>query len=79
MNLKQIVADILKLPQQDINEELSPQTFPEWTSLKHIQLITTVEDAYNVKFTLKEMKSLKNYAAFITILKSKGIGDEVFA
>lgn len=78
VKLKEIVADILKISDTDIPEDLSPQNFPEWTSLKHVKLITTIEDAYKVKFTFKEVKSLKNLAAFITVLKSKGVGNEIF-
>lgn len=78
MRLKEIVADTLKIPEGEINEELSPLNYPGWTSLQHIKLISIIEDTYEVKFSLKEMKSLKNYAAFITLLKSKGAGDEIF-
>ncbi|MEK4516985.1 acyl carrier protein [Paenibacillus sp. FSL H8-0122] len=79
MTLKEIVADILAIPDQEtIHEDLSPQNAPEWTSLKHIKLITTIEDTYKVKFTFKEVKSLKNLAAFITVLKSKGVSNGIF-
>ncbi|MFD1907772.1 acyl carrier protein [Paenibacillus rhizoplanae] len=80
MTLKEIVADILAIPDQEtIHEDLSPQNAPEWTSLKHIKLITTIEDTYKVKFTFKEVKKLeKNLAAFITVLKSKGVSNEIF-
>lgn len=78
MRLKQIVADVLKLPAGEIDGQLSPQNAPEWTSLKQVELITSVEEAYQIKFTMKEMKSLKSYAAFEQVLRGKGTGDEAF-
>lgn len=60
MTFKDMVANILVIADKEtINEDLSPQNFPEWTSLKHIKLITAIEDTYKVKFTFKEVKSLK--------------------
>ncbi|MFD1266323.1 acyl carrier protein [Paenibacillus motobuensis] len=79
MQLKDLVAGILNIEHQDIHEGLSPQVYPGWTSMKHIQLIAAIEETYKVKFTVREMKGLKNYAAFISALKSRGIGDEVLA
>ncbi|WP_151732836.1 acyl carrier protein ['Paenibacillus yunnanensis' Narsing Rao et al. 2020] len=78
MKLKEIVAGVLKLPAGDIDGQASPQNVPGWTSLKQVELITTIEEAYQVKFTMKEMKSLKSYAAFENVLRGKGIGDEAF-
>ncbi len=61
--LKEVVADTLGIAPDDIDEETSTETQGAWTSLNHLTLMATVEEAFGVTFTMEEMTALTNYAA----------------
>ena len=75
MKLGDIISQVIGIDKDEITEESSPVTIGKWTSLKHLTLITAVESAYKVKFTLSEMKQLRNAGAFLEVLKKKGEQD----
>lgn len=42
-----------------------------WDSLKHLDLIFALEEEFNIKFTNKEITSIKNYKICLKILEKK--------
>lgn len=42
-----------------------------WDSLTHIRLVLTAERTFNVKFSAKEISSLKNVGDFVALIGSK--------
>lgn len=48
--IRDILAVLLKTDITDISE-ISMDTIPEWTSLKHIEIIMTIEDSFGVSFS----------------------------
>ncbi|WP_346836044.1 acyl carrier protein [Paenibacillus polymyxa] len=77
MNIKlgEIIARVIGIEKDGITEASSPETIGQWTSLKQLTLISTVESVFKVKFTLGEMRQLRNAGAFLEILKKKGEHD----
>ena len=59
MELENIVADVLEVPPSDVSDAAGPDTLPAWTSLRHLQLIVTLEEAYGISFGYQEIRSLK--------------------
>ncbi len=72
MKLSAVISQVIGIEKDEITEESSPYTIGKWTSLKQLTLISAVESVYNVKFTLNEMKQLRNVGAFLEILQKKG-------
>ena len=44
-----------------------------WTSLKHVELIFALEDAFNVRFSEKELPTLNSLSSFVFALKSHNV------
>ena len=44
-----------------------------WDSMGHFNLLMTIEDEFNIKFTTKEVTELKSLAQIEESLKKKGI------
>lgn len=42
-----------------------------WDSLSHLLIITSIEKEFGIRFKLKELNSLKNVAALVTLVKEK--------
>lgn len=75
MELRDLIAQVIGIDKSVITEETSPATEGKWTSLKHLTLISAVESAYNVRFTISEMRKLRKVGAFLEVLRSKGVQD----
>ncbi len=52
-------------------ENLSSNDAKNWDSLRHLDLIFALEEEFNIKFTNKEITSIKNYKICLMILKKK--------
>jgi acyl carrier protein len=68
-----VVSGVLNIPIEQLNEQTGPATLGEWTSLKHIQLVAALEDAYDVRFSPREVRSVRTVGGFHDLLSSKGI------
>jgi acyl carrier protein len=75
MELRDLIARVIGIDKGVITEETSPATEGKWTSLKHLTLISAVESAYSVRFTISEMRKLRKVGAFLEVLRSKGVQD----
>lgn len=42
-----------------------------WDSLRHITLIEEIEDAFNIRFTMKEVNGMKNVGEMIGIIAER--------
>lgn len=51
-----------------INENTTADDIEEWDSLEHISLISAVEKAFKMRFTMKEVSGMKNVGEMIDIL-----------
>jgi acyl carrier protein len=54
-----------------LNDQLTANDIGSWDSLSHMLMITRVEDAFSIKFSLREINKLKNVGALIRLIESK--------
>jgi acyl carrier protein len=72
MRLYQIVANVLKVDPQTLSCESNAQNTKNWDSLRHIEVIFAVENAYHVRFTLPEITGLRKLGDIRRLLVAKG-------
>ena len=73
MRLYQIIGKILDVEATSLNEESNASNTPNWDSLRHIEVIFAVESAFNVRFTMPEITSLRRLGDIRELLLSKGV------
>lgn len=56
--LREIVADVLKLPLEQVPDDASADTLEAWDSLKHLDIVLAVEMKTGVKFKTDEIPQL---------------------
>jgi acyl carrier protein len=71
--LHDVVARILKVPAASISDTTSPDTLPRWDSLKHLDLMTGIEDAYGVRFSTAAIVRARSVGEIRTLLREKGL------
>jgi acyl carrier protein len=69
--LTSVFRDIFSDPTLEIRPEMTADDVADWDSLSHINLILSVEKAFNIKLTTREVRSMKNVGDFTDIIKQK--------
>ncbi len=59
--LKTLTAETLGVDTEEITDEASPQTLAAWTSFEHLTLMSSVEEAFGLTFSMEEMTGVHDY------------------
>jgi acyl carrier protein len=54
-----------------VSEGMSATDVPTWDSLSNINMIIAVEKAFGAKFSIKDVRNLKNVGELIELIKRK--------
>jgi acyl carrier protein len=60
IRLREILADVLDVDPQ-ITDDFSRDDESGWDSMAHLRLITAIEQAFAIKFTMKEIEEIRSY------------------
>lgn len=71
--LKKIIISVLNVSENDVTDEMTIKNTVNWDSLKHMELIITIEESYNLKLTTNEIAEMTNLKNIKRVLKKKGI------
>jgi acyl carrier protein len=66
-----LVSNTLGVPLNQLQFESTKDSFPEWTSLSHWELIDAIENEYNVEFTMDEATEFQNLGGLFELLQKK--------
>ena len=64
-----IICESLEVSQDLVNEDTAIGDFPEWTSLGHIFLISSLEDAFEISFDPEVIAELEDVSDIIAAIK----------
>jgi acyl carrier protein len=64
-----IIADLLSLPASEINLELMFGDLPEWDSLKHVAIITQVENSFDLLFDVDQITELESVEDIVDLVE----------
>jgi len=70
-NVRQIVISVLNHERFEMRDDLTAADVDGWDSLTHMTIITAIEEAFNIRFKLKELNKLKNMGSLIELIQSK--------
>lgn len=73
MKFYEIVGNILGVAPSSLDETSNASNTPQWDSLRHIEVIFAVESAYQVRFTMPEIASLRNLGDMRQLLTAKNV------
>ena len=54
-----------------VSEGMTAEDVAAWDSLSHLNMIVAVEKAFGVKFSVRDVRSLKNVGELIELVKKK--------
>lgn len=71
----QVLSKTLSIPENKLTNELTMKDVDSWDSLKHMDLIASLEITFNVEFTFDEIVAMQSIGSIIRILKEKSVAD----
>jgi len=69
--IQPIFRDILDQPNLTLTRESNASNVSDWDSLAHINLVTSIEKRYKIRFALGELQDLKNVGDMVDLIETK--------
>jgi acyl carrier protein len=69
--LQEVFRTVFAAPGLEIREGMSAKDVDGWDSLKHIELIISVQDAFGVRFRTIEVGRMDTIGDLITLLRGR--------
>ena len=70
--IKKVMTKLFKVSHEDINDESSLHNINEWSSIKHLELITQLEKEFGIEFDQDEIPSMINFKVIYSTIESYG-------
>ena len=67
--LTEILKDTLDLDELELSEDTVADDVDGWDSLAHITIISEVEDAFGIRFPMKNVLTMKNVGEMVDIIE----------
>jgi len=67
----ELLASVLDLPIGDISSDAAPGVIEKWDSLKHMMIIVTLEEEFDIQFSDDELTDLLTLELIIHIVSEK--------
>jgi acyl carrier protein len=73
MQLYNLVGKVLDVEPAGLNDESNAQNTPKWDSLRHIEVLFAIENAFHVRFTMPEISGLRKLGDIRKLLATKNV------
>jgi acyl carrier protein len=73
--VSKVFSEVLSIPIEKISDDTSPENTPQWDSLQAMNLVIALEAAFDVRFSTREIVSMRTVGLVRKVLRNKGISD----
>ena len=70
--LKEMMAELFNMDTEEITDSLIMKNTDVWNSLKHMELIVSIEELFGVELTFDEIVSMQTFKGIKLVLNEKG-------
>ena len=71
--LEEIIANIFELDPSQIKKEMTPADLETWDSLSQLNLISSIENEFQIKFEIDEIFTVLKIGDIYDLLSKKGV------
>ena len=64
-----VVAQVMGVPAESINQDSSPDNVKSWDSLKQLNLVLALEEEFEVQFSQQQILEMLSVALVVEVLK----------
>ena len=69
--IKEIIAKVMEVPIEQIDDHFSRKNNSEWDSFNHLALIAEIETKMNLEFTMEEMYQIVTFKDLCMVVAAK--------
>ena len=70
-HIKNVMSAVFEIPIDEIDDDSSPDNVGSWDSLKHMNLVVSLEEEFNIEFTDDEIVKMMNLSQIKSIVLEK--------
>ena len=67
-----LLAEVLQIPASGVTEDLAMKDIDAWDSLKHMELIVSLEQSFGIEFTFDDIVAMRSVAEIKRVLRERG-------
>jgi acyl carrier protein len=67
-----LLADVLQVPAAEITDDLSMKDVEAWDSLKHMELVVSLEQTFGLQLTFDEIVAMQSVGEIKRVMRGKG-------
>jgi len=72
-NLEELLAELLQIPVTKVTPDLTMKDLDVWDSLKHMEVIATLEQQFELQFSFDEIVAMRSVGDIKRVLSNKGV------
>ena len=72
--IETLLADLFDIKTEDVTDSLTMANTDGWDSLKHMELIVSIEHTFGIELTFDEIVAMQTLKDIKKILKEKAVG-----
>ena len=69
--IKEILADVLELSKEQIDETITMENVDTWDSLRHMEIMLAIEGKFGIQFEPDELVDMTTYSDIKTLVNEK--------
>lgn len=69
--IRRLVADVLRVPVEQLGPRSSPDDIESWDSLRHLNLVLAIEQEFELQFTPEEIEQLLSVELIELLVEEK--------
>jgi acyl carrier protein len=69
--IKEVMALVLNIDAQKIDDDTSKDNTPGWDSANHINLVLALEEEFSLSFEVTELEMMTSYFEILSVVGSK--------
>lgn len=73
--LLEVFSTGLQMPVDDLNDDTSPTNTPSWDSLASMEMVTLIEDVFDIRLKTSDIMKMRSIGLARTVLRAKGVED----
>ncbi|HKI02020.1 MAG TPA: acyl carrier protein [Thermoanaerobaculia bacterium] len=59
--IKEVMAEVLEVDPRAIGKGFHREEAPSWDSMNHLRMVSALEEAFGIRFTMKEVGELERF------------------
>ena len=70
--IESLLSELLLIPAESITNDLAMKDVDVWDSLKHMELIVSLEESFSIQLSFDEIVAMQNVREIKRVLRERG-------